>query len=139
MAAPFVPSRSRPMVDCWQPHTHALRSSGACRIAPWIRSNNQPQRRFFRSNPVLSCRTLAGVILIVVVSPVSAQSTDPKAIEFFEKKIRPVLVQHCYECHSAGSSKVKGGLLLDTRDGIRKGGKSGPAVVPGKLQDSLLI
>ena len=58
---------------------------------------------------------------------------------FFEKKIRPVLVEHCYKCHSASSEKVKGGLLLDTREGIRKGGESGHAVVPGNLKESLLI
>ena len=58
---------------------------------------------------------------------------------FFEKKIRPVLVEHCYKCHSASSEKVKGELLLDTREGIRKGGESGHAVVPGNLKESLLI
>jgi len=60
-------------------------------------------------------------------------------LAFFEKKIRPVLVEHCYKCHSASSEKVKGGLLLDTREGIRKGGESGHAVVPGNLKESLLI
>lgn len=67
---------------------------------------------------------------------------DPKATELFEKKIRPVLVQHCYSCHSADAAakkKLKGGLLLDTRDGLRTGGDSGPALVPGKPADSLLI
>lgn len=64
--------------------------------------------------------------------------TDAEA-EFFESKIRPVLVQHCYECHAADSKNVKGGLLLDSRDAIRKGGDSGPAVVPGKVDASLLI
>jgi hypothetical protein len=64
---------------------------------------------------------------------------DPKAVEFFENKIRPVLVQHCYECHSAKSAKVKGGLLLDTREGLRAGGDSGPVVVPGKPGESLLV
>lgn len=58
---------------------------------------------------------------------------------FFEKNIRPVLAEKCYKCHSADSEKVKGGLLLDTRDGIREGGDSGHAVVPGNLKDSLLI
>ena len=58
---------------------------------------------------------------------------------FFEKHIRPVLVDKCYKCHSADSEKVKGGLLLDTRAGIRQGGDTGPAVVPGDLAKSLLI
>ena len=56
---------------------------------------------------------------------------------FFESKVRPVLVGHCYECHSGVNSK--GGLLLDTRQGWAKGGKSGPAIVPGKPDESLLI
>lgn len=58
---------------------------------------------------------------------------------FFEAKIRPVLVEHCYECHSAKSDEIGGKLLLDTREGIRAGGESGPAVVPGKPGSSLLL
>ena len=49
---------------------------------------------------------------------------NAEQLAFFEKKIRPVLVEHCYECHSAESKKVKGGLTLDTRDGFRRGGDS---------------
>ena len=67
--------------------------------------------------------------MIGVVGVYAAESTA-EGIAFFEKKIRPVLVEHCYKCHSASSEKVKGGLLLDTREGIRKGGESGHAVVP---------
>jgi hypothetical protein len=66
----------------------------------------------------------------------------PQAIEFFEKKIRPVLTEHCHACHSADAEKnkkLKGGLQLDTRDGVLKGGDSGPAIVPGKAADSLLV
>lgn len=59
--------------------------------------------------------------------------------DFFEKKIRPVLTDKCYKCHSEKAEKLKGGLLLDTREGTRHGGDSGPAVVPGNLRDSLLI
>ena len=57
-------------------------------------------------------------------------------LEFFEKRIRPVLVEHCYECHAADADKVQGGLLLDSRAGWRSGGDSGPAVVPGKPQEN---
>ena len=64
---------------------------------------------------------------------------NEEGIVFFEKKVRPILVTHCYECHSERSDKVKGGLLLDTRMGIRKGGDLGPAVVPKNLSDSLLV
>ena len=56
---------------------------------------------------------------------------------FFESKVRPVLVEHCYECHSGVNSK--GGLLLDTRQGWEKGGDSGQVIVPGRPEESLLI
>ena len=67
--------------------------------------------------------------------PAFSESPD----EFFEKNVRPVLADKCYKCHSAQAEKVKGGLLLDTREGARRGGDSGPAVVPGDLKSSLLI
>lgn len=60
-------------------------------------------------------------------------------LEFFENRVRPILVAHCYECHSASAKKVGGGLLLDSREGVLKGGESGPAVEPGKADASLLI
>ena len=63
---------------------------------------------------------------------------DPKHVEFFEKRIRPVLAQNCYECHSS-ATKAKGGLALDTRDALRTGGDSGEAIVPGRPEESLLI
>src|SRR6266496_574605 len=59
--------------------------------------------------------------------------------EFFEKRIRPALAEHCYKCHSATSEKVEGGLLLDSHEGILKGGDTGPAIVPGDPEKSLLI
>jgi mono/diheme cytochrome c family protein len=61
-----------------------------------------------------------------------------EGVEFFEKRVRPVLVDHCYKCHSDGQ-KVKGELRLDTRAGTLKGGKAGPAVVPREPDKSLLI
>src|SRR5687767_10597891 len=66
-------------------------------------------------------------------------TAPPEGIEFFEKRIRPVLAEHCYECHSATSKKVKGELLLDTRESVLKGGENGPAIVPGDPEKSLLI
>ena len=59
--------------------------------------------------------------------PLTAEQRD-----FFEKKIRPVLAEKCYKCHAADSEKIKGGLVLDTREGIRRGGDSGPAVEIGR-------
>ena len=60
-------------------------------------------------------------------------------IQFFEKNIRPVLNTQCYSCHSSNSKDVKGGLSVDTRQGILNGGDSGPSVVPGKIDESLLL
>jgi hypothetical protein len=59
--------------------------------------------------------------------------------QFFEQKIRPILAQHCYECHSSQAKKLRGSLRLDNRAGLFKGGNTGPAVVPGKPDNSLLI
>lgn len=68
-----------------------------------------------------------------------AKKPDARGIAFSEKSIRPILVKQCYKCHSADSKKVKGGLPLDTRAGLLKGGETGPAVVPGNVKKSLLI
>src|SRR6266478_5862096 len=73
---------------------------------------------------------------VVLVMGVRAQAED---FEFFEKKIRPIFVEHCYKCHSAEAEKLKGGLLLDTKAGLLNGGDSGPAVLPGDPEKSLLI
>jgi hypothetical protein len=90
--------------------------------------------------------TFRSALLLVAVigwrSLSAAEEPDRAAAEFFEKKIRPVLVEKCYACHSAEaakSNKLKGGLLLDTREGALLGGESGPAVVPGNVEESLLI
>jgi hypothetical protein len=71
----------------------------------------------------------------------SAQVTerdDAAKIEFFEKKVRPLLVDNCYSCHSADTNS-KGGLRVDDRNGLLNGGNGGAAIVPGKPEDSLLI
>src|SRR6266700_5281195 len=62
---------------------------------------------------------------------------DKAGVQFFEQKIRPVLVANCYECHSGATPKGK--LSIDTRDGIRRGGETGPAIVPGNVKESLMI
>lgn len=60
-------------------------------------------------------------------------------LEFFEKHVRPLLVTHCYECHSSASAKLQAGLRLDHRDGFLIGGDSGPSIVPGDAQASLFV
>ena len=90
-------------------------------------------KRLLRALGLLTC-CLFAVQRAASESPLTAEQ-----LAFFEKKIRPVLAAHCYKCHSAKADKIKGGLLLDTREGLRKGGESGPAVVPGNPDKSLLI
>lgn len=84
--------------------------------------------------------TLAALALLVSNSmpKLLADSADPKHLEFFEKQVRPLLAERCYECHS-DASKVKGGLALDSRETILKGGDSGAALVAGLPEKSLLI
>ena len=69
----------------------------------------------------------------------ASHAASPPDIAFFEKHIRPVLVEHCYECHSARAKSLKGGLRLDHRGGWEQGGDSGPALVPGKPEESRLL
>jgi hypothetical protein len=64
---------------------------------------------------------------------------DSRGEQFFEAKIRPALVAHCFECHSASAAKVRGGLLLDSREGLRNGGDGGAVIVPGDPGKSRLI
>jgi hypothetical protein len=99
---------------------------------------------------------LSGMALGLVTSAAAAQPpeirprTEPghaakepritkEGAEFFEKKIRPILVRNCYECHSGDPKKAKAHLVLDTRDGLRKGGESGKVIIPGNPDESPLI
>lgn len=66
--------------------------------------------------------------------PISADN-----LEFFERRIRPLLAQHCFACHSASAKQHKGGLQLDSRAALSRGGDSGPTVIAGQPDDSLLI
>src|SRR5436190_20937203 len=85
-------------------------------------------------------RRLSLPIFLLVAAISSARGgTSTEGFEFFEKNIRPLLAENCYKCHSAKSEKIKGGLLLDTREGLLKGGENGPAIVPGDPDKSLLI
>ena len=72
-------------------------------------------------------------------APIAEAPLSADELKFFESKIRPLLIANCYGCHSVSSGKSKGGLRLDTRDAMLKGGDSGPAVVPGDADSSLLI
>ena len=77
------------------------------------------------------------IFALIGSAALAAGVLPPEQAEFFEKKIRPVLASECYECHDA--KKQKGGLRLDYRDGWKKGGDSGDAIVPGEPAKSLLL
>lgn len=77
---------------------------------------------------------ITGLLLVPMLEPAFTASAEKEA--FFEKRIRPLLVEHCMECH--GPEKQKGSLRLDHQAGWKTGGDSGPAILPGKLEESLL-
>jgi len=92
------------------------------------------------AQPCRLCLTFA--VLAGAAPAADPPPLSPQTSRFFEKKIRPVLVTHCYPCHSARAAAVKklrGGLRLDNREGVRKGGDSGAVIVPGKPDKSLLL
>jgi Protein of unknown function (DUF1549)/Protein of unknown function (DUF1553)/Planctomycete cytochrome C len=91
-------------------------------------------------------KELHGLIMVamffVVLSAAAhaqADAAQQAKLDFFEARIRPALIEHCYECHSAESKIVHGGLRLDSRNAMRRGGDSGAAVVIGKPEESLLL
>ena len=99
-------------------------------------------------------KTVGNILLVLLVTLVCSvvRGEDPTAektdkldaaqLDFFESSVRPLLVTHCYSCHSRSASdagKLSGGLLLDSRDGVRQGGDSGAALIPGNSDASLLI
>ncbi len=84
-------------------------------------------------------RTLPAVLVLACLAGHASAEPTPEGIEFFEKKVRPVLVEHCSKCHARTSKKIRGGLLLDSKAGFLKGGDSGPVVVPGSPEKSRLL
>src|SRR5215510_1306655 len=78
------------------------------------------------------------LFLLALISDSPAQNIG-EGLDLFENRIRPLFIEQCYECHSANAKKLKGGLRLDSRDDILKGGDSGPAIVAGDPERSLLI
>ena len=89
------------------------------------------------SFPKRECLLIA-LLMSCVAAKANAEKPSP-GLELFENKIRPVLIEHCYECHSAATTEIKGGLRVDSRDALRSGGETGAAVVPHKVDESLLL
>lgn len=83
----------------------------------------------------------AATVIIAFATILAAEvgESSPEDIRFFEKHIRPVLVESCHRCHATGAEKIGGKLLLDTVSGLMRGGESGSPVVPGRPGESLLI
>ncbi len=99
---------------------------------------------YCRSRTWLTPLRLATGLSLLLVAAGAAHAADaakPSAegIAFFEANIRPVLVEKCYACHSQQAKKLKGNLLVDNREGLLKGGDTGPAIVPGKPEESLVL
>jgi len=88
----------------------------------------------------IRCKLICLCALFADLLGMARRSSADDRVEFFEKRIRPVLVERCYSCPSADAAMkmLKGGLLLDTREATRARGDSGPAIVPGQPADSLL-
>lgn len=95
-----------------------------------------------RANDVHACvlkSVFRALVCVWVCSEAASGAGTEDGIEFFEKEIRPLLARHCYECHSAESKKLKGGLRLDSREAVLRGGDSGPAAVAGDPDTSRLV
>src|SRR5207248_1546078 len=93
---------------------------------------SRPRAAFPAAMPRLVLLTV-----VCVLASAGPARCDPAGDELFEKHVRPVLVERCLSCH--GPEKPKGGLRLDTREAVLKGGDSGPAAVPGKPAESRMI
>jgi len=100
-------------------------------------SEKDRSRRLFGRLSLLGSLTLLLIVHAATIGAAADPAADPEALKFFETKIRPALAQNCFKCH--GPVKQKGGLRLDSREAVIKGGESGPAVVPGNRDESLLV
>jgi hypothetical protein len=89
--------------------------------------------------PLSKCFLLILMSFAALAQTPAADKITPQGAEFFELKIRPVLAKSCYPCHSASAKATMGGLSLETRDGVLKGGANGPALMPGDPEKSALV
>src|SRR4051812_31916678 len=85
---------------------------------------------------LLSAFAVLGSIASSIAAPPVAQPSADQS-QYFESKVRPILVNNCYKCHSSQAEKLKGGLSLEFKESVLKGGENGPAIVPGDPERSL--
>src|SRR5688572_805206 len=116
------------------------------RLGPWRTTSIEGRLTILARGPSHGAANLSGLEIWAGDGPIPEQASPqfaaaptPDQLAFFEAKIRPVLVENCYECHSAGAKKIKGGLLLDSRVAVQAGGNTGPVITPGNPDASLLI
>ncbi len=88
---------------------------------------------------IMKAHVFLALATVLHVGIATAEPADDAKIAFFEKTVRPILIKRCYECHSVEAGKSKGGLLIDSRESILKGGDTGPALVAGDLEKSHII
>ena len=114
-------------------------ASGLPRVSDWVDATPVNTSNTTMQHPRLSL--LIMVVAIGAGTPVLfAQGRNERAgLELFEKKIRPALIEHCYECHAVDSDDIGGDLLVDSRAALLEGGETGPAIVAGKPRDSILM
>ena len=94
--------------------------------------------RLNRRRAAMGCVALTWLAALATWPARAAEPISKEGVDFFEKKIRPVLAKNCYSCHS-GSVQARGGLRVDTRAGLLIGGQSGPAITPRNPDESKLI
>src|SRR5262245_31532405 len=88
--------------------------------------------------------TIAWLVLLVLTTPLTQAASSsilfsPEQLQFYERQVQPILAENCYRCHSHQADKIKGDFLLDSREALLKGGETGPAIVPGDPDKSLLM
>jgi hypothetical protein len=105
-------------IATWQPHSPPIQSPSG-RNSGWL--------------------SLVAILLMSWPNSAAAQTTDLAKLDFFETRIRPLLVKNCHKCHSANAKKLQAGLHLDSRQGFLSGGDSGPVIIPGKTDTGLLL
>ncbi|MCD8534025.1 MAG: PSD1 and planctomycete cytochrome C domain-containing protein, partial [Verrucomicrobia bacterium] len=116
------------------------------KLGPWLTQADQGRIQITAQGPGHGAANLSGLEIWMGEDPIPdpnlkrfVANPSPDQVEFFEKRVRGILAEHCYECHSSQAREIKGGLVLDSRIGVMAGGASGPVIIPGDPDSSPLI